>query len=202
VSRSLEKALSLKPPRELLPFLDDPPLVDDEKLEDYYNLFAAIVAASKPIDAIDWLYIKCVVDLTWDIRREQAIKANIITLMQKEIVLDILKTTPDDPTSLDSHVYRIFRAAGEAKQWAIDRRAKKEIDAKLAARGYPPAEVLARAYIKGASAIDVVDKRIASYEVRRMVALREIERRNEKLARQLEKASSEIIDAEYSEAAE
>jgi len=35
-----------------------------------------------------------------------------------------------------------------------------------------------------------------------MVALREIERRNEKLARQLGKASTDIIDGEYSEATE
>ena len=62
--------------------------------------------------------------------------------------------------------------------------------------------MLARAYINGASQIDAVDRRIASYEARRMTVLREIERRNEKFARQLEKASSDIIDAEFSEAAE
>lgn len=56
--------------------------------------------------------------------------------------------------------------------------------------------------MKGASQIDAVERRIASYEIRRMTALREIERRNEKFARQLETASSEIIDADFSEAAE
>jgi len=38
--------------------------------------------------------------------------------------------------------------------------------------------------------------------MRKMLIVREIERRNERLSRQLEKASSEIIEAEFSEAAE
>jgi hypothetical protein len=37
--------------------------------------------------------------------------------------------------------------------------------------------------------------------MRKVVVLREIERRNDRLARQL-KASSEVLDAEFSEAAE
>lgn len=62
--------------------------------------------------------------------------------------------------------------------------------------------MLAWAYMRGAAQIDAVDRRIASYEVRRTIALREIERRDEKLAQKLAQASSEIIDAEFSEAAE
>ena len=202
MGKSLIKTLSIKPPKELQPFLEEFPLVGDETAEDYINLFVAIVMAAKPADTIDWLYTRDVADLTWDIRRERAIKAAIITLKQKEVVLDLLKSTGDDPTSLNSHVYRIFHAAGEAERWSDHSEAKKEISAKLAARGYPPSEVLALAYIKGAAEIDAVDRRIASYEMRKMLILREIERRNERLSRQLGKASSEILDAEFSEAAE
>jgi hypothetical protein len=72
------------------------------------------VASAKPADAIDWLHVKCVADLTWEIRREQAIKVGIIKLMQKEIVLDLLKTTHDAPCALESHLYRIFSAANAA----------------------------------------------------------------------------------------
>ena len=44
----------------------------------------------------------------------------------------------DDPVSVRSHVYRIFGAAGEVMRWSVDPEAKKEINAKLTARGYPP----------------------------------------------------------------
>jgi hypothetical protein len=194
--------LPFKPPGELLPLLEDIPLVGDEKAEDYFDIFSAIVCAARPADAIDWLHIKCVIDLTWEIRREQAIKAAIITLTQKEIVLDSLKVTHEAPNALESHVYRIFAAGNDANQWAIDPTTRKTINDTLAARGYPPSEILARAFIKGQAQIDAVDRRIASYEARRIVTLREIERRNEKRSRDVEKASTEIIDAEFSEAAE
>jgi hypothetical protein len=185
--------------KELQPLLEDFHLVGDETAEDYTNLFVAVAMAAKPAGTIDWLYIKEVADLTWDIRRERAIKAAIIELKRKEVVLD--QGAVDDPVSVGSHLYRILGAAGEVMRWSVDPEAKKEINAKLTARGYPPSEVLAQVYMRGAAQIDAVDRRIASCEMRKMAIFREIERRNERLSRQLEKASAEIIDAEFSEAA-
>ena len=78
MSKSLIEALSIKPPKELQPFLEDFHLVGDEAAEDYINLFVAIAMAAKPADTIDWLYIKDVADLTWEIQPERAIKAAII----------------------------------------------------------------------------------------------------------------------------
>src|SRR6266702_3668670 len=200
MGRSLAKVLSTQPPQGLLSIVDDPPLTADEMAEDYYDLFASIVTAAKPRDTIDWLNLKCVVDLTWEIKRERTIKTSIITLMQQEVVLELLKSTEEAPSVLESHVHRIFDAKDEAKKWGSDLAATNVINIKLAAKGYSPSEVLARAYMRGANQIDAVDKRTASYELRRMLALREIERRDEKFARQLGNASKEIIDAEFSEA--
>ena len=93
-------------------------------------------------------------------------------------------------------------AGGDAKRWLVDPEARKQIDGDLTERGYPPSEVLAQAYVRAAAQIDTVERRIASYEMRKMVILRELERRNDRLSRQLQKASSEVLDAEFSEAAE
>jgi len=48
---------------------------------------------------------------------------------------------------------------------------------------------------------DVIDKRTASYEYRRNATLREMDLRSERMARLLEKASSDVIDGEFTEAA-
>ena len=50
--------------------------------------------------------------------------------------------------------------------------------------------------------LQVLDKAIADREVRRMVTLREIYRRDEYLARRLQRTSQKIIDGEFTEAAE
>ena len=60
--RSLVKPLSIQPPRELAFLWDELPLLHNEKAEDYYNVLSAIVVAAKPVDAIDWIYLKSVVD--------------------------------------------------------------------------------------------------------------------------------------------
>jgi hypothetical protein len=200
--RSLVENLPINIPENLSEFFNDAPLVGDETIESYRRLFGMIVAGLNPVNAIDWLYMKDVVDLSWQIRRERIVLADFIKLMQMDVVRDLLKATFDPAGTIEASVYRIFDAAGEAQRWANDPEARKEIDARLTARGHPPPAVLAQAYVRGASQIDTIDKRIASYEARRVGIVREIERRNERFARDLEAASSSIIDAEFSEAAE
>jgi hypothetical protein len=201
MARSLVKSLPINCPENLVEFLGDPPLVGDETLESYSSFFAAIVTGLNPANSIDWLYTRDVVDLSWQIRRERAILAGVVKSFQTEIVRELLKATADAPDALNAAVYRIFTAADDAQRWASNQAARKEIDARLTAKGHQPSSVLARAYMRGASHIDAIDRRIASYEARRVGIVREIERRNEKLARDLT-AASNVIDAVFSEAAE
>ena len=84
MSRALVTAKLIKPPKELEQFFDDPPLVGTERREDYETFFSVIAMAVKPVDAIDWLLLIDVAYLSWEIRRERRIKAEIIKLRQKE----------------------------------------------------------------------------------------------------------------------
>jgi hypothetical protein len=199
---ALVKSPSTNVPNEIRRFFDDPPLVGNEVLEDYNAFLATIAASVNPADAIDWLFTKDVVDLSWHIRRERTIIANMIKLAQKEVVLALLKATCDTPGSAETAIYRIFDAADDANRWANDPEERREIDARLAEKGHPSSATLAQAYINAAPQIDAVDKRIAGYEMRRIAVLKEVERRSEKLARGLDKSSSDIIDGEFSVAAE
>jgi hypothetical protein len=61
---------------------------------------------------------------------------------------------------------------------------------------------LPEGFMFGHRDIDIIDTRIASYLFRRHAVLREIERYSESLARKLEKAAPDIIDGEFSDAAE
>ena len=61
---------------------------------------------------------------------------------------------------------------------------------------------LAQAYIDGDHDIDTIDRRIASYEYRRSVTLKQITSYSEAMARRLDKASRDVIDGEFTEAAE
>lgn len=60
----------------------------------------------------------------------------------------------------------------------------------------------AQAFINGAAQIDAIDKRIATYELRRLTTYRELERISDRLAQRVEKAANDFIEGEFSEAAE
>jgi hypothetical protein len=189
MSRALVTATLIKPPKELEKFFDDPPLVGTERREDYENFFSMIAMAAKPVDAIDWLMVIDVAYLSWEIRRERRIKAEIIKLRQKEanFASELAITRAD------------FKLSQIAAQ---DPSAFKKKDLKPEAKEEDSMSMLAKGYILGDYDIDVIDKRIASYEYRRNNILREMYLRSEKMARLLEKASSDVIDGEFTEAAE
>jgi hypothetical protein len=189
MSRALVTATLIKPPKELEQFLDDPPLVGTERREDYENFFSVIAMAVKPVDAIDWLMVIDVAYLSWEIRRERRIKAEIIKLRQKEA------NFPSEMAMMRVNFER-------EKIAAKDPSAFKKKDWKPEAKEEVSMSMLAKGYILGDYDIDVIDKRTASYEYRRNTALREMDLRSERMARLLEKASSDVIDGEFTEAAE
>jgi hypothetical protein len=202
VNRSLVTTKHIRPPKELEPLFDDPPLVGRERREEYDAFFSAIARAEIPSDAIDWILLKDLVDLAWEIRRERRIKMEIIKISQTEVVCDLLKSTFDKADRLGSAVNRIFNARSEANLWASDAETRKSIDRRLTEKGHDPESVLAQAYLRGAREIDAIDKRIALYESRRNAILKEIGLRSERKAQKLAQAASDFIDGEFTEAAE
>jgi hypothetical protein len=178
------------PPIELAKFFTDPPLVGIEDPEYFYRFFSAIAAAIRPPDAIAWLFTWDVVCLSWEIRRERAVKADIIKSAQLRAAARFLGRIEDigEKYDLNEDLEQGYKEV---------RRFTSEHFAKLADNGYGPADILAEAYIIGAADIDAIDRRIASYEARRMAVMRAIEAYNEKFARKLDAASEDIVEAEF-----
>jgi hypothetical protein len=63
--------------------------------------------------------------------------------------------------------------------------------------GYDRSAILAGAYNLGADNIDAIDRRLTSYETRRMLAMRTVENYNEKFAKNLDAVSRDVVDAEF-----
>jgi hypothetical protein len=123
------------------------------------------VGAVNPGDAIAWLFTHDIAYLSWEIRRERIVKADIIKSAQIDVVRDLLERIRSDILA------SLMPRDGEARQWANDPKSRREIDGELAENGYESSDILALAYILGAPNIDAIDRRIASYEARRMAVL-------------------------------
>ena len=190
-----------KPTNELLSVFGEPALVGSEQLDVYDQLLALIASAIKPTDPIGWLLTKDVTDWSWEMRREQAVKVEVIKHYQKEVVAELIKTLAP-AGQLKTTIYRIFQANDDLTLWSTDPEARGKIEEALAAKGHSAQAVLAQAYMRGANQIDAIDRRIAAYERRRNAALKEAGLWNEGLRRKLEQVTQAIIEGEFTEAAE
>jgi hypothetical protein len=198
--QSLVQAASIAPPKELAFMFADPPLVGDEKREDYDRLLIAIAGAVNPADKIVWLFVLDIANLTWEIRRERKVKADIIKSSQAEVVEKYLEVINPHGMSIALSAFKPERS--EARRWASDSKARREIELRLAKNNYDAGLILSEAFVLGADQIDAVDRRIASYELRLMAVLKQAELRSEKIARLLDKASKEVLEGEFSEVSE
>ena len=128
-------------------------------------------------------------------------KAQVIASARNAVVEE--KLTPID-TSMFAH----FAPPGtslatlrgdrtDLEKWQNDPTSRPTIEKKLADKGHDEPSILAEAYIQAAASIDAIDQRIASYELRRMAALREVAAYSAKLAGQLKAASEAVIEGGY-----
>jgi hypothetical protein len=154
------KRLSLIPP-DVQQLWGPSPVLASENHEAYQRLALGIAESVKPNDVLDWLMVKDVVDLSWEIRRLRRFKAKSIEIL------------PNHLSSEDIDRLRL-RAGGEVKLGAIleDAVVEELFDT-----------------LQQYAAIDAL---LASAELRRAAALREIERwRSHR-----RKGSDEVIDGE------
>jgi hypothetical protein len=193
----VKRSLGTVPPG-LVSLFNDPPLVGDEKREDYDNLFWAVVASIKPNDEVVWLLTRECTDLWWEIRRERKLKSQIIKLAQLEWTAKVL--SPASPAVLGMP-YMPPTMEKIAELWSADAETLQSMDAELVEAGFDASYIMTLAFKKIDLQIDAIDRRIATYEVRRRAIMREIEKYSEGSARRLA-ANANVIEGQFTEARE
>jgi hypothetical protein len=61
----------------------DPPLLRTEDPQHYFLLLRTIAQQTAPKNAIEWLWVKDVVDLTWEIRRLRKFRTALIEISRQ-----------------------------------------------------------------------------------------------------------------------
>jgi hypothetical protein len=188
MNRSLVTKKSFRLPKALEKLFDNPPLVGNERREEYDAFCLEIEIALGPTDFILSLLIREFADISWELRRERRIKAAIIMLKQKEA---------RNPSGMVMTRADFERAKMEQENPSAFKKRVSKPEVRE-----DESESLPEAYMLGHREIDLIDTRIASYLFRRHAVLREIERYSESLARKLDRAAPDIIEGEFSDAAD
>lgn len=189
-------------PKEVAALLGPPVLVRGESREEYDAYLLALARAVRAEDIIVWSWCSDIAYQNWEGRRFQRIRAGLILEAQVSIIEDLLKTTYDPGQERRQTLYDVLDAKNEARRWATDAGFASKVDDRLATRGHDRNSVLAKAYSLCAPQLAQVDRSIANLEARRMMTLREIARHDAAMAKRLDQVSSEIIEGDFTQAAE
>jgi hypothetical protein len=190
-------------PDEIEFLLNDPPLWRGESREEYIALRGAIAkSCGAGRDVVKWLLVDEVTHQLWEIRRFRRIEAGFVLKCQVEVIEELLTTTYDSKSIASDGLRLVFDVQNEARRWMTDREFAKKLEDRLTARGHDPESIRVKAYERCANQVREIENSIAKRENRRRATLSEIERRDELFAKRLAQASLEILDAEFSEAAE
>lgn len=168
--------------------LGDPPLVEGEDKAAYDTLNMQIESAVDPQDPIEYLWVRDVIDLTWEIQRLRRLKVSYLAASA--------------PQGLDKFLQKISYNYVQRNQlvsgWTYrEDEQVTEVNEILEACKLPPDTIMAETFALKIDYIEKVDRMIASAETRRLNIIREVDRHREVLAQQLRSAAN-IKDAEYS----
>jgi hypothetical protein len=202
MARSLVPAKPIEMPEEFQRFFDLPAMVGDEKLSDYYDLHSAVANAIKPINFLEWNWVEDFVRAEWDIRRDRRIKVDTIKLTEQELIDEAKNEAMMVSIRIEAVRGRML-AKAEAENPGEAQKNKKDAKPEVAKPEVPKIKdphLLAKVFMRCGDQLDRIDRWISAGKKERDGALREIDRRRESMARRPEKASSEPIDAEFTEA--
>jgi len=169
-------------------FLGPAPVLEGEDKADYIGLLEEVRRQVKPKDVIEQIYIRDVVDLTWELMRSRRIK--VATLHKGQVrAVHQLAATQNWP-GLDA----------DAK-WSVSAAVKTSFAdgmKELAKYGVTLQDINAHAFAAERETLLRLDQNMMQIEARRNFALREIERRRASLGRRLGAVINEV-EAEFKE---
>jgi hypothetical protein len=169
--------------------LGPPPLIAGEDGAAYDLLHGSVTAAVKPKDFLEEMWVRDIVDLSWDVLRLRRLKAQILTYCTAAQVRGYLKGLCGT-----SQAQKLSAELGDPSVVA-------RVDEFLSVIGHTVESVTAEVFVTTSEALERVDRMTMSAESRRNATLRDIERHRSSFARALRRASEEVVEAEFEDVA-
>src|SRR5262245_2545985 len=159
-----------------------PPLINGEDLNSYEELGAGICDVVKPADILEHIWVRDVIDISWEVLRLRRLQAN---LMQAQAYRGMRETL--------SPLVGGLKAQTLAEAWAARKpNAVEETNEALASAGLNMETIMANTLSFKLDEFERIDGMVTVAEARRSAALQEIERHRETLGKKLRQAVQEL----------
>jgi hypothetical protein len=204
--------LTKKLPASVRWLCGDPPVLSSEKRKDYEALFSGMADSVKPTDSVEWIWLRDIVDHTWEIRRLRRFKCLLIEVgivhqHPTQHPFPRHNAKPERKVS-DLEVARriAFILDRGARLVQLENNKKEEEASEKPKRARKPKKRpseadAVQAFRQCINDYQTIDRLLSSAEDRRNAVLREIDRRRDGLGQRLRQSSDDVIDAEFSETA-
>ena len=184
-----------------------PPILPEEDLEAYDELLARVSDHVKPTNIIEEIWVRDVIDLTWEILRWRKIKVSLVSGAIPDVLSGFLR-----PFVAELPVYAQAEKEAGATSGALAQEVSKEIvrlwemkgrdgvpwvDELIANKSISMDAVVNSAFIQELHRIEQIDRLITVAESRRNAVLREIGRHRATLAQLLREKVQDVQDAEF-----
>jgi hypothetical protein len=172
------------------------PLILGEDANDYDELLSRVTAAAKPTDAIEALWIKDVVDLTWEAQRLRRLKASLLMKAGQQALTKLLlksRSTGQASGGRGPTVPDLVSAYATGDPAAV-----ADVEQILKGGAQDADSLMAQALAEHLDDVERIDRLIAGADARRNRSLNELERRRDALARRLRRAAEDIAEVQHS----
>jgi hypothetical protein len=152
-------------------------LMPGESLNDYEAIRDMIIQEITPQSGIEWLWAADLIELSCDIVRYRALRQKMLEIRRRDAI-DAMLQRLDLPGI--SHPFRQSardQTRLNAEQWRTDPIANTEIENRLTAQGIDEGSVNAEVLIQSRELFILFDSLMQSAQARRIMLLREINRR-------------------------
>jgi hypothetical protein len=178
-------------------------LIEGEGPKLYEELLGRVGAAVQPTDIIDWLLLKDVVAITWEIQRSRRQRETIVRMGRLKAMEQVLEQAIPREGVLADLERRPGIINGITRDWLIgDADTTESVVDWLEKASFTLNDIAAQSLTVQANELDRVDSQVQRHEARRDAILQQIERRREGFAQRVRRASEEAVDAEFVEAPE
>jgi hypothetical protein len=164
-------------PEEVAEYIGERPIVTGENPHDYDALFNRIKSIVAPADAIEWIWLKDVIDATWEARRFRHMRDQILELGRARGIKGVLQTLLQDKrldSDFEQHIAEVGSlwmnggVEGEAHMVEF-----------LGRFGLEPSAIMAETFLNRSGVYEQLERLAVAADKRRDAVLQEIQRRRD-----------------------
>ncbi|MGF9759578.1 hypothetical protein AAII07_30730 [Microvirga sp. 0TCS3.31] len=187
-----------QPPAGILPILKQCALVWGETAADYNALLMAILHEIEPTTTFQWLHVKHLTDLAWEIHRYRRLKANIFNharIAAVEALLTPLVVGPTDTLHARERERDVRLIAHNLQRGNEDERS--EARQALIGLGIRPDDITTQAVVLSLPDVMKLESLIASAEGRMVLLTRDVNRLKDVFAARLRETAGALQDGTF-----